>query len=347
MKRVLISILSLAILAVAAHADSVTDFLKVRKTNKIAGPVGTEALNSLSGTKILEIKATVKGIVKIGDKSAIFLDNSDGSSLTINCKGIPDWISDGGAIGVRMIIKASRPEEFSELEAQLVAAVPEAMISPYDAKAQPVASKTTSSKASKGSDSGLYGTIGRGGSRVEYRTASSPSRSSSPRGAGRTVSKEQAIPEYADFIHDHNKRLSPEMCYKIAESVITFSLQYGVDPRLVMAMAVAESGFNPSATSHSGAQGLLQLMPGTARGLGVSDSYDIVQNVFGAVKLISGHLNQYMKQTGGDPEQSLYLALAAYNAGSGAVRKHGGVPPYRETQNYVRKIAILFGQLKA
>lgn len=346
MKRVLISILSLAILAVTASADSVTDFLKVRKANKIAGPVGTEALNSLTGTKVLEIKANVKGIVKIGDKSAIFLDNSDGSALTIHCRSIPDWISEGGAISVRMIVKASRPEEFSELETQLVAAVPESMIAPYDSKAQPVAKSNTASKSTSNSDSGMYGTIGPRGTRLERKTAPSTSRNAAPRGGGRSVSIEEAIPEYAKFIRDRNKRISDQMCYTIAKSVIEFSVQHNVDPRLVMAMAVVESGFNPNATSHAGAQGVLQLMPGTAAGLGVRNSYDPVDNVFGACKLISGHINKYMKQTGGDVEQSLILALAAYNAGGGAVKKHGGVPPYRETQNYVRKVGTLYYQLR-
>ncbi len=346
MKRVLISILSLAILAVTASADSVTDFLKVRKANKIVGPVGTEALNSLTGTKVIEIKANVKGIVKIGDKSAIFLDNSDGSALTIHCRSIPDWISEGGAVSVRMIVKASRPEEYSELETQLIAAVPESMIAPYDFKGQPAPkSGSSTSKTTNSSESGLFGKIGPRGTRLERKTTPTTSRTAA-RGPGRSVSIEEAIPEYAKFIRDRNKRISDQMCYTIAKSVIEFSVQHNVDPRLVMAMAVVESGFNPNATSHAGAQGVLQLMPGTAAGLGVRNSYDPVDNVFGACKLISGHITKYMKQTGGDVEQSLILALAAYNAGGGAVKKHGGVPPYRETQNYVRKVGTLYYQLR-
>lgn len=351
MKRVLLSILSLAILATAAVADSVSDYVKVRKANKISGSVGTDTLNSLVGSKVLEIRATVKGIIKIGDQCAILLDNGDGSMLNVRTRTVPDWIADAGSVDVRMIVKATRAGEFDELETQLVHAIPEALIAPYDVKAKPVANRnsgaTVKSNSTNSNGNPFSGSIGPRGSKIDSRTGYPNTSRSGNRGGGRTVSKQEAIPEYATFIKGQNKRLSDDMCFRIAESVIEFSLQYGVDPRLVMAMAVAESNFNPNATSHAGAQGLLQLMPGTARGLGVSDSYDIVQNVFGAVKLISGHLNKYMKQTGGDPEQALILALAAYNAGSGAVKKHGGVPPYRETQNYVRKIATLYFQLKA
>jgi chaperonin GroEL len=102
----------------------------------------------------------------------------------------------------------------------------------------------------------------------------------------------------------------------------------------------------PNATSRKGAAGLGQLMPSTARGLGVVDPYDPIQNLHGTVKLVRGHLEKYWAQTG-DPNgwEHVVLALAAYNAGSGAVRKHGGVPPYRETQNYVRKVIQVYKQL--
>ena len=106
--------------------------------------------------------------------------------------------------------------------------------------------------------------------------------------------------------------------------------RHGVSPALLTAVARAESNFNPRAVSHAGAQGLMQLMPATARGLGVADSFDPAQAVDGAARLLAGHLAKY----GGSVE----LALAAYNAGPGAVQRHGGVPPYRETQAYVAKI---------
>ncbi len=104
--------------------------------------------------------------------------------------------------------------------------------------------------------------------------------------------------------------------------------RYGVPADVLASVAKHESGFDPRAVSHAGAQGLMQLMPGTARGLGV-DPFDPAQAVDGAARLLSGHLNKY---------GSLDLALAAYNAGPGAVDRYGGVPPYRETQTYVQRI---------
>ena len=104
--------------------------------------------------------------------------------------------------------------------------------------------------------------------------------------------------------------------------------KHGVSPALLSAVARAESGYNPTASSPAGAQGLMQLMPATARELG-ADPWDPASAINGAAKLLSGHLKEF---------GSTELALAAYNAGPGAVRRHGGIPPYAETQKYVRSI---------
>ena len=114
--------------------------------------------------------------------------------------------------------------------------------------------------------------------------------------------------------------------------------KFGVDPTLVTAVAKAESGMNPKAVSGAGAKGLMQLMDGTASALGVTDSFDPKQNVEGGTKFLGEMLRRFKK-----PE----LALAAYNAGPGAVAKYGGVPPYAETQNYVQKVLGYQRQLKA
>lgn len=110
--------------------------------------------------------------------------------------------------------------------------------------------------------------------------------------------------------------------------------KHGVDPSLVKAVVKAESGFNPNAVSPTGAQGLMQLMPSTARALGVGDAFDPEQNVEGGVKYLRQQIDRF-----GD----VRLALAAYNAGPGAVARYHGVPPYRETRNYVNRVLSLQG----
>jgi soluble lytic murein transglycosylase-like protein len=106
--------------------------------------------------------------------------------------------------------------------------------------------------------------------------------------------------------------------------------RHGLDPELVMAVVSVESGFRPGAVSPKGAQGLMQLMPRTAESLGVEDAFDPAQNLDGGAR----HLGQLLTLYDGD----LVKALAAYNAGEGAVHRHGGVPPYRETRAYVKKV---------
>lgn len=109
--------------------------------------------------------------------------------------------------------------------------------------------------------------------------------------------------------------------------------QYGVDEAIVRAIIHAESSFNPRAVSRVGAQGLMQLMPATARRFGVSDSFDPSQNIRGGVQYLAWLLKRY----NGD----LTLAAAGYNAGEGAVDRHKGVPPYNETRRYVERVRVL------
>lgn len=114
------------------------------------------------------------------------------------------------------------------------------------------------------------------------------------------------------------------------------SKETGVDVRLLKAVGKAESNFKASATSRCGAMGVMQLMPGTAKSLGVTDAYDARQNIMAGSKYLAKLLDKY----DGDTK----LALAAYNAGSGNVAKYGGIPPFKETQNYVKRVLEYAGE---
>lgn len=124
--------------------------------------------------------------------------------------------------------------------------------------------------------------------------------------------------------------LLPVAAQPFQADVEQYSRQFGVDSRLVNALIQQESAFNPLAVSGAGAQGLMQLMPATAKELGVINTMNPSQNIAGGVK--------YLKQQLDTHHGNVPLALAAYNAGAGNVAKYGGIPPFKETQHYVKKV---------
>ena len=125
---------------------------------------------------------------------------------------------------------------------------------------------------------------------------------------------------------------------EIDDLISKYSDKTGLDEDFVKAVINQESGFNPNATSKCGAMGLMQLMPATAQGLGVTNAYDAEQNIEGGTKYLKGLMDRF------DNDKS--LALAAYNAGPNAVKKYGGIPPYAETQNYVKSVLSKYERMK-
>jgi soluble lytic murein transglycosylase-like protein len=159
------------------------------------------------------------------------------------------------------------------------------------------------------------------------RTAAASGSSRGSAGAQKGV-----LPYFPDVLAEAISPQVPESGggpVRFEELIGSAAAKNGLDPALLKGLVRAESNFRSNAVSPARAVGLTQLMPGTARSLGVSDPYDPVQNIEGGAKYLRQQLDRF-----GDVK----LALAAYNAGPGAVKRYGGIPPYTQTQNYVKKV---------
>lgn len=320
--------------ATAAHAAGLDPtYLRFRNANGIHQAVGLAALRDLVKTKTLELQGKIVGTCRTEDSTILLLQRVDGDTQEVVAKTMPPWLEDAQT-PVRLIVRCSRVEKNGPLTAILLAAAPEIDVLPVEeaywrdlaekrkAAVAVVPPKKAAPKAKPLASRGgtLYGRIG---GRATWVLPAS-----------------EVTPRYAAFIRARNPRLSPAKAGEIAQALVGFCIRYDVDARLVMAILMVESGLDPNAVSRSGAVGLGQLMPGTAQWMGVRNSYDTTDNLYGMVKLLRTHMDQYGTRDGSDP-----LVLAAYNAGIGAVKKYGGVPPFVETQNYVRKVTAIYARL--
>jgi hypothetical protein len=146
-------------------------------------------------------------------------------------------------------------------------------------------------------------------------------------------------PTASHACHGATPRVLAERAEPYSTTVRHFATHYGVDPQLVHAVITVESCFDRTAVSRVGAQGLMQLMPATAQELGVKDSFDATQNIRGGIRYLRQMLEEF--------DNDITLALAAYNAGPGAVRRHNGVPPFNETRNYITRVMGHYQRLTA
>ncbi len=295
--------------AMTAQAKG-TDYLALRKTTPPT-PVVSEAAYASNpaayANRVVELRGILSGWSTYGDATNALIDLPNNGALVALVTAVDDSIQAGQQIRVlarsnsQGQVKCLAIAREAEIAASLSAKpVPSAKTPPAKAKAKPQAVNRSSVFS-------------------------------------RAYAPQEALPHYITAVKYFNPNLSNAKAETIARSIIGFSVEKGVDPRLIVAIIAVESDFKTSARSRKGAMGLGQLMPSTARGLGVRNPYDPVQNIEGAVKLISSHLNKY----GGNSDW-LKLICAAYNAGPNAVKRHGGVPPYRETRNYVKKVRDLY-----
>jgi len=334
----------LAALLASASGQELESYLKTRAAHKIKGATPIAGLELAVGTRVLEVEGVVVGSVAVDEQRSILMEIEPGRSIVIQIGEGHGWLT-RGQMRIRAIVQVQRESELVTPTYRLLDAAFASVVAKWEAqqRARQQAQATPPQKPSARPPA-------RGDTVASRAKSPSPPSSQRPQPAPDwetfRATLHSYVPEYSRFIRSRNPRLSQQQADQIAWAILRFSAHYGVDPRFIVAIVLVESGFNPNATSRKGAAGLGQLMPSTARGLGVVDPYDPIQNLHGTVKLVRGHLEKYWAQTG-DPNgwEHVVLALAAYNAGSGAVRKHGGVPPYRETQNYVRKVIRVYKML--
>jgi soluble lytic murein transglycosylase-like protein len=156
------------------------------------------------------------------------------------------------------------------------------------------------------------------------------------------VSSEEAMKAYVAAIRYFNPGIDEDEARHIVAAIVRDSFSASVDPRLIVAVVATESAFDRTARSSAGARGLGQLMPSTASDDNVSNLEDIDQNIRGTVQTLKGNLQHYARF---DTQRQYVYAIAAYNAGTGAVDQYGGVPPYDETIHYVWKVVVLWRRL--
>lgn len=331
-----------------AKAQSFDEYVRLRTQHNQSAAASADVLRSFVGSKVFEFRGVVKGSYRDGDHTALLLDFGNGEQQAVEAVAVSDWLL-GNETPARMLIRAIRPDNNSILRLVLIGAAKESNVAELDAartrriadaRAKAVAKAEAQKRATQAPEaprggSPLYGSIGRGGARLASRSGTAPRWN---------LPINRLTPYYAAYIQKVNPHIADAQADRVAAAVLGFSRYYQVDPRLVMALLMVESGFDPNSVSKAGAMGLGQLMPGTAKWMGVRDPFDETENLYGSIKLLRTHLNKYQRLTG-EKFESLVLTLAAYNAGEGAVRRHGGVPPYAETQRYIQKVLRIYARL--
>jgi len=317
--------------AAASTQVDVKEYVALRAKTQACVPVSSAKYNAaaLIG-KVIEIRGKVVGISAGARCSNIIISTSDGSYV-IDSDTVP---SDNPGVELACLVRVGEGAVHSLSDLQLIAFT-------YDAdlrRQEEAWQKDAEAKAAREREAKLLASRSR---------AARPAETRRTQPAAGSLSVEEITRIYKNAIKGFNRKLTDKQADTIARSVLGFSAKYKLDPRLVCAVILAESHFKLQATSRAGAQGLGQLMPSTAAGLGVDNAYDPVQNIYGSARYIRSMLDRMTGKSDWNDLTwyDLGLALAAYNAGPGAVKRHGGIPPYRETQAYVKRVTEIYRQL--
>lgn len=354
--------LTVALLASVGVAADVKGFLAARKKAKITQISSMDDLGSLKGTQYVEIRGATKGSMAVDGITKLLLE----ASPTTLCVELPDdeqWLATPNS-QARLIMKLYREHEFAGWTAEIVEAVPENAIADWEEKNAP---KPAVKSSVRSSSPGVRPSSAPGASRGSSgRLIAMPRNSNDPRAqastqspsptSGRTtylqtslsqwgIAEHSTVPTYANFILQHSKKITAEEARVAAAAIVAFSMEYGIDPRFIVALVICESDFDPGCTSYAGAMGLGQIMPFTRDEMKVSSAYDIISNIYCTVRHFRKYYDRYAKNDSYSAEQKLTLAIAAYNAGPGNVQKFGGVPPFPKTQAYIQKMLAWYRKL--
>ncbi len=348
-----IFVLGVLIIPASAFAVSPEEYLKLRAKHRPDHRLSYSAIQQSPGEyvgKVFELRGVVDGFVRrdsvlgfmlsLEGRQAALVNGTEVDSVVITSPSkqrlrVLAKVADSGSGNVALLdaLAVANEAELTILERELAR------------KASPTApNPAPNRKASR--PSVANGTRGISPSR-SGATLTSMGVSAL---AARVLSAEaqQIYPYYRDHVWSCNKRLNQDEVDAIAVSLLYYCQAWQVDPRLAVAMIMAESDFRPNITSHKGAMGLGQIMPDEARVHRLQNPYDPVENLGAAIRILRGKLDRYRDHSfppGQYTLNQIRLALASYNAGPGAVRKYGGVPPYKETQNYIKKILRIYSEL--
>jgi len=339
-------LLVFSLLAGRASADAAGAFLAARQEaapGLLAAAQAADVVRHPGGYagRTLDVAATVSGLVSAGDdRTALLTVGGDTVVVPVPpaLRGA-SWLDSGAR--VRVLLRAVPDDGALPQGLRLLAAALEGDVAAQEARLQEARQDAHLRQDAQAARSRSAGRASRLLSARPDVYAGHP--------AGALTARALAVfGPYRALVRRWNRRLSDDEVDRITTSILYFSDQNDLDPRLVVATIIAESDFDVHSTSRAGAMGLAQIMPDEARSLGVTDAYDPVQNIGAAVHLLRRNLDKYGGAPAGAgviPLNQIALTMAAYNAGPGAVRKYHGVPPYRETRRYVARIQALYRQM--
>ena len=349
MNRLLLAFAVLAASVFAHGQVELKEFLAARQQYGIKSSLTASVFRDFTGSGVFELRCTVRGYIS-GAGETLLVEAVDGLKLNVRTASPPEFLKHTGT-AARLLVKLTRATVNSEPEVQLVTCTEEGPVADHDAQiAAAQEAKLNRARRTEPSRSGgrfrpeaipgnvpsLEGGIGRGQTGTVVDITPSPVSQQMPPDLSAVVSA------YGTYITGINPRIDYNTATTWAAYIIQYSNEVGIDPRLEIALIVAESDFKPQDTSRPGAMGLCQLMPDEVQRFGLTSAYDPRQNIWASTRLLREGIDKY-KGLGFDDWKSIVLALAGYNAGHGAVKKFGySVPPYKETQGYVDKITKLY-----